>query len=57
MEKKKSQLRKLRTNRIREVQNEEARSLNQQFTQETKQVYAKFAAVCEDDVERPRRGG
>ena len=54
MEKKKSQLRKLRTQRIREVRNEEARSLNQQFTQNTKQVYAKFAAMCEDDVERPR---
>ena len=43
MEKKKSQLRKLRTQRIREVRNEEARSLNQQFTQDTKQVNAKFA--------------
>ena len=46
MEKKKSLLRKLRTQRIREVRNEEARSLNQQFTQDTKQAYAKFAAMC-----------
>ena len=54
MEKKKSQLRKLRTQRIRESRNEEARSLNQQFTQDTKQVNAKFAAMCEDDVECSR---
>ena len=54
MEKKNSQLRKLRTQRIREVRNDEARSLNQQFIQDTKQVYAKFAAMCEDAVERPR---
>ena len=36
------------------MRNEEARSLNQQFTQDKKQVYAKFAAMCEEDVERRR---
>ena len=55
MEKKKSQLRKLKAQRIRKVKHAEARSLNQQFTQDTKQVYAKFPAICEDDKdERPR---
>ena len=38
------------------MRNEEARSLNQQFTQDTKQVHAKFAAMCVVNVERPRYG-
>ena len=40
--------------RIRDVRNEEPRSLNQQFTQDTKQVYAKFSAMREDAVEHLR---
>ena len=55
MEKKKSQLRKLKAQRTRKVKHAEARSLNQQFTQDTKQVYAKFAAICEDDKDEPPR--
>ena len=47
MDKKISQLRKLKAKYIREKKQQEARSLNSQFKQDTRQVCAKFAAICE----------
>jgi len=54
MEKKKSQLRKVKAQYIRGRKQGEARSLNCQFTQYTRQVYAKFEMMCKGEEERPR---
>ena len=54
MEKKKAQLRKLKACYIRGKKQGEARSLNCQFTQDGRRVYAEFNLLC--DVEEARPG-
>ena len=53
MEKKKSQLRKLKTKYNREKKQQEARSLNSQFVQDARQVYAKFTEMVTGKEDRP----
>lgn len=54
MEKKKSQLRKLKAGYTRGKKLHEARSINRQFNQDTRKVYAHFRALCSEDAERPK---
>ena len=54
MEKKKSQLRKLKAGYTRGKKLHEARSINREFNQDTRKVYAHFRALCSEDEERPK---
>ena len=54
MEKKKSQLRKLKGNCIKEKKQDEARSLNRQFKQDARSVYARFGTLCKGEEDRPK---
>ena len=54
MEKKKAQLRKLKACYIRGKKQGEARSLNPQFTQDARRVYAEFNLLCDVEEARPR---
>ena len=54
MEKKKSQLRKLKRNYIRQKKQDEARSLNRQFKQDARSVYSRFSILGECQEDRPK---
>ena len=54
MEKKKSQLRKLKGNYIKQKKEDEERSLNCQFKQDARSVYARFGTLCKGEEDRPK---
>ena len=56
MEKKKTQLRKVRAQYLRGKRQSHARSLNHQFTQDTRRFYAGLK-LSEAEEERPRKQG
>ena len=54
MENKKAQLRKLKACYIRGKKQGEATSLNRQFTQDARRLYAEFNLLCDVEEARPR---
>ena len=53
-EKKKSQLRKLKENYIKQKKQDEARSLNRQLKQDARSVYGRFGTMCKGEEDRPK---
>ena len=54
LEKKKSQLRKLKGNHIKQKKQDEARSLNRQFKQDARSVYSRFGSLCKGEEGRSK---
>lgn len=54
MEKKKSQIRKLKRTHIKQKKQGEGRSLNLQFKQGARIVYARFGILCKGEEDRPK---